>query len=107
MSWVPLPNAETGRISQAATIGARPNVDSSDRSMPPISRIRLSPTTTTPSAELCSPMPAKFDAVKKAGLTSVPTMISTISTGNSAASRSRLTFMPRSREATAPARPGR
>ena len=53
LSWAPLPKAETGTISQAATIGARPNVDSSDRSMPPISRIRLSPTTTTPSAELC------------------------------------------------------
>ena len=36
--------------------------------MPPISRIRLSPTTTTPSAELCSPMPAKFDTVRNAGL---------------------------------------
>ena len=45
---VPAPKAATGTISHAATIGARPKVDSSDRSMPPIMMIRLSPTTTMP-----------------------------------------------------------
>ncbi len=70
--------------------------------MPPISRIRLSPTTTTPSAELCWPMPAKFDTVKNAGLTTVPTTISSTSTGSSATSRSTLTFMPRSRDPMVP-----
>ena len=69
--------------------------------MPPIIRIRLSPTTTTPSAELCSPMPAKFETVRKAGLTTVPTTISSTRTGSSATSRSTLTFTPRSRDPTA------
>jgi len=47
-------------------MGARPKVDSSDRSMPPMSRIRDSPTTTTPSAELCCPIPVTmFDTVRK------------------------------------------
>ena len=72
--------------------------------MPPIIRIRLSPTTTTPSAELCWPMPAKFETVKNAGLTTVPTTISSTSTGSSATSRSTLTFMPRSRDRRTAAR---
>ena len=97
LSCRPLPNALTGRISQAATIGARPNVDSRDRSMPPIIRIRLSPTTTTPRAEICCPIPAMFVTVRKAGLTIVPTTSSKTSTGSSATSRSRPTFMPRRR----------
>ena len=63
-SMLPEPNAATGTISHAATIGASPKVASRDRSMPPISRIRLSPTTTTPSAEICWPIPEMFDTVR-------------------------------------------
>ncbi len=81
----------TGRISHAATIGARPKVDSSDRSMPPMMMIRLSPTTTTPSAEICCPTPARFEVVRNAGLTSEPTIRSTTSTGKSAAPRTNAT----------------
>ena len=55
--------------------------------MPPMSRIRLSPTTMTPSAETCCPMPEKLDTVRNAVLTSAPTMTSRTSTGSSAASR--------------------
>ena len=76
-----------GRISHAPTIGARPKVDSSDRSIPPISRIRLSPTTTTPSAEICCPTPVRLDVVRNAGLTSEPTTTSTTSTGSRAGPR--------------------
>src|SRR5215472_17296583 len=56
--------------------------------MPPISRIRLSPTTVTPSAAICCPIPVKFDTAKNALLTNVPTMIAATMTGSSAASRS-------------------
>ena len=46
-----------------------------------------SPITTTPNEETCCPMPVRFATVRKAGLTIVPTMTSTTSTGSSAASR--------------------
>jgi hypothetical protein len=85
---VPLPNEAAGTSSQAATIGARPYVDSRERSIPAISRIRASPTVTTPSAEICWPIPEMFVTERNVPpLSSVPTMMSTASTGISAASR--------------------
>ena len=72
--------------------------------MPPIIRIRLSPTTTTPSAETCWPMPAMLDTVRKAGLTTEPTTSRMTSTGSSATSRSTLMLTPRRRRGPAPAR---
>ena len=74
---------------------------SDDKSMPPIMRIRLSPTTTTPSADICWPIPAMFETVRKTGLTTAPTTSSSTRTGSSATSRSTPTLRPR----IAPARP--
>ena len=54
--------------------------------MPPIMIIRLSPTTTTPRAEACRPIPEKFDTVRNTLLTREPTMMSTTTTGRRAAS---------------------
>src|SRR5579884_2122548 len=56
--------------------------------MPPISRISDSPTTTTPRAEICWPMPVILETVRKWLFSSVPTTMRTTSTGSSAASRS-------------------
>ena len=55
--------------------------------MPPMSRMRDSPTTTTPSAEICWPIPVMFDTVRKWLFSTAPTMRSTARTGSSAASR--------------------
>ena len=108
LNLVPRPKFATGRINHAATIGARPKVDSSDRSMPPISRIRLSPTTTTPSAETCCPTPVRFEVVRNAGLTIEPTTTRMTSTGSSAAPRTNPTAArPRLRPSTAGACRGR
>jgi hypothetical protein len=48
--------------------------------------MRLSPTTTTPRADACKPMPEKFDTDMKTGLTTLPTMMRITTTGRSATS---------------------
>ena len=55
--------------------------------MPPMSKIRDSPTTMTPSEEICWPRPVMFDTVRKWEFRSAPTTMSTARTGSSAASR--------------------
>ena len=73
--------------------------------MPPTSRIRLSPTTTTPSDEICWPTPDMLDTVRKTGLTRAPTMMSTTRTGNKAASRRRAIAVAPCDPANRPAAP--
>src|SRR6266702_2958393 len=80
----PWPSFET--ISQAPTIGARPYVDCRDRSNLPVSRIRLSATTTAPNAaDSCATL-IKLSAVRKAGFTQAPTTSRRTITGNRASS---------------------
>src|SRR5256885_11857714 len=89
----PWPSFET--ISQAPTIGARPYVDCRDRSNLPVSRIRLSATTTAPNAaDSCATL-IKLSAVRKAGFTKAPTTSRRMITGNRASSLIQLATMCR------------
>src|SRR5579875_1750887 len=55
-----------------------------------------SPTTITPRAEICWPMPVRLEPVRKAGLTIEPTITSTTRAGSRATSRTTLIVAPRS-----------
>ena len=75
-------------ISQAATMGANPTTDSSDRSnLPPI-RISDCAMTRIDSSEDCCRMLSRLSLVRNAGLTKVPTIMTSTITGSSTSSRS-------------------
>src|SRR5947209_2192844 len=84
----PWPSFET--ISQAPTIGARPYVDCRDRSNLPVSRIRVSATTTTPNGAASCATLMKLSEVRKAGFSKVPMTSSRTITGSRASSRIQL-----------------
>src|SRR5438067_3767810 len=86
-----------GITSHAASTGATPTVDSSDRSIRPAIRIIASPRTSRLSSVHCWSTSVRLPAVRKFGLTMNPTSSSRPITGISEKSRSRATQTRRPR----------
>ena len=76
-------------ISQAASIGGKPTVDSSERSNLPAIRISDSAMTRTDSSDDCCRMLRKLLVVRKASLISAPATIASAIAGRSVSSRKR------------------
>src|SRR4051812_33371831 len=78
-----------GAINQAATPGASPNVDSSDRSILPTSSTSVWASTSNPTSDICWRTLSRLSECRKTGLTICPTMPMRMIAGTSAKSRSR------------------
>ena len=84
-------NSAAGSTTIAPIAGAKPTVDSSDRSNLPVMMISDSASTTRARAAEEVRIVVMLAWLRKTGLTNVPTMMSTTSAGSSARSRSRAT----------------
>ena len=100
----PKPKLAAGRTSMAPIAGAKPAVDSSDRSNLPVMTISDSASTTSASAADEVRMVMMLAALRKTGLTRAPTTMSMISAGKRARSRRRNALRPRARAGVAGAR---
>ena len=76
-------------MSQAPSIGARPTIDSRDRSILAASRTSVSAITRIESSDDCCRILTRFSSVRKAGLLSQPTKPITTSAGINVSSRNR------------------
>ena len=92
---VPMPLLAAGMTSATASAGARPTVDSSERSNRPPIRMIASASTSSDSSVCCCSTLVMLALLRKTGSMSAPTRTSTMIAGTSARSRSRASRGPR------------